>query len=167
MTLFNCMQMKLFWLFLSIFTATVDSAWPLASRTGGVLSPSNIYKRITPAPMVWTHLRKSSIKNVTVPKLEDLLAEAVAKNAQKQPNTQKQANALKQPSFLQADPLMIRNGLYLSRPLRTPSQAFVNAAVVENISGIEGEKLFKSEKAETRRLKTEFAKGLKELINKG
>lgn len=138
----------------TFFTAT-RSAWPMLARSGGT-GGSNIYRRYTPAPMVWTHLRKSNITTEAIPRLEDLLAAAVANRTRMQTH----------PSFLQADPLMIRNGLYLSRPLRAPPQAFVNAAVAENVRGIQGDRLFRAQKAETRRLKKEFAKGFNELVRK-
>ena len=137
--------------------------------------------------MVWHHLRKSEIRNPMIPKLEDLLSQAVAnlssasalktitksqpsqanvtvpvRSETQRPNgpAEKSVHA----SFLQADPLMLRNGFYLSRPMRRPAQGYINVAVQENVQGIEGERFAKAEEKETQRLKTAFANGVRKLL---
>ena len=134
--------------------------------------------------MIWQHLRKSEINNRTIPRLEDLLAVAVANLTANATAAHRNATLYRLPSnpsaavtatnptaggairssFLQADPLMLRNGFYLSRPMRRPAQAFVNVAVQENVQGIEGARFSRAEKAETDRLKSVFAKGVRQLL---
>jgi hypothetical protein len=167
------------------FCNPVLAVWPLMSRSGGTDDQSQLqYRRITPAPMIWQHLRKSDIHNQSIPRLEDLLSAAVAnlsanataasRNATlyrlpSKPSTavtaeNQTAGAAIRSSFLQADPLMLRNGFYLSRPMRRPAQAFVNVAVQENVQGIEGARYSNAEKVETKRLKSSFAKGVRQLL---
>jgi len=84
-----------------------------------------------------------------------------ARTGTKTPPTQAHA------SFLQSDPIMIRNGFSLSRPMRRPAQAYINIAVSENVHKIEGAKYAKKELAETKRLEKEFSMGVRDLIRKG
>ena len=149
-------EAMLFIILYSYLTRMVDSVFPLMARSGGVYDIDDVkYRRITPSPMVWRHLRKSNVTIPPIPKLEDLLAAAVRDRDNK---TQIHA------SFLQADPMMIRNGLQLGRPLRRPAQAYINTAVSENVPGIKGEKYANLERAEMKRLQGEFSKGLRELM---
>jgi len=152
---------------LFLISLTLASAiWPLFAPSKG--KRSTTYTRETPPPIVWTHLRKSKITSKKVPRLETLLDAALNATRPVPFSKSSQKPTVATPaSFLQANPLMLRNGLYLSRPIRRPPQAFVNVAVAENVEGIAGERFARAQENETKRLQKEFSMGLSHLIDRG
>lgn len=69
-------------------------------------------------------------------------------------------------SFMETkvDPEMIRNGLYLSMPLRSPAQETMNIAAVEDTRGIQGVADFLRKKREIKRLNNRFTQTLQQLV---
>ena len=129
--------------------------------------PANfLYTRITPPPLINLDFHKSRFDNPFVAPIEALLNEAKIYPNETFPYFSQKFFA--QPirhnytwvnvaplgmSLLQADPIFLRNGEYLTRDLRTPSQAFVNAAVRENVPSIVGKKMIIAEMSESKRLR--------------
>jgi hypothetical protein len=59
---------------------------------------------------------------------------------------------------------MIKNGLYLSMPLRTPAQETMNIAAVEDTRGIQGAADFLRKKREVTRLNNRFKQTIQQLL---
>jgi hypothetical protein len=148
----------------------------IARGVGSMPNANPMYSRKTQAPMVWIHLRKAlpiavdrEFYNISaIPSTLQDNGSSASKKTSASRIVQVQPEIPRKVSLVQTkavDPVMIKNGLYLTMPLRQPPQETVNVAAVEDTRTIQEVADYVRKKRETQRLEKSVTDFIKSLVS--